>query len=246
MKTKKVKSTKTKTFPKGTGRKHVYDLIRRLIVDLSFMPGAELDEIKLVAKLGVSRTLVREALIRLGAERLVVLLPNRGARVAPIDAGDLRSFFEAIDLCQRATSRWAALRHGPEDLERIQTCMVELEEAVRQRDYGAAIEANYKFHTAIAASSGNGHISDSYDRLLVEYVRLARLAVAHDVDGTEWHNEELPAIIKEHRELFERIAARDADNAERLAGRHAESTRQHKMRLLSAIKPDVSIQAPAR
>ena len=63
---------------KGSSARHVYDSLRQRILNLEVRPGADLDKSTLVETYGVSRTPVREALIRLGADRLVTLLPNRG------------------------------------------------------------------------------------------------------------------------------------------------------------------------
>ncbi len=65
---------------KGTGTTYVYQRLREGILSLDYVPGANLDEAQLVESFGLSRTPVREALIRLAADGLVVLLPNRGRR----------------------------------------------------------------------------------------------------------------------------------------------------------------------
>src|SRR5205085_12410577 len=68
--------------PKGTGTQRVYAQVREDIISLRLPPGADLDEASLEQRFGVSRTPVREALIRLASEGLIVLLPNRGARIS--------------------------------------------------------------------------------------------------------------------------------------------------------------------
>src|SRR5688572_6773470 len=93
---------------KGAGAEHAYQELRERILSLSLAPGADLEESVLVATLGMSRTPVREAIIRLASDGLVTLTPNRGARVAPISLDEIRAFFEALDLCQRAVTRLAA------------------------------------------------------------------------------------------------------------------------------------------
>src|SRR3546814_16225391 len=86
---------------KGTSVRHAYDAIRSRIVSLDLTPGADLDEVRLVRDLGLSRTPVREALVRLAAEGLVVMLPNRTARVAPLGLQDVKEHLEAFELVQR-------------------------------------------------------------------------------------------------------------------------------------------------
>ena len=96
--------------PKGHGSQFVYERLRERIVRMEIEPGSYLDELRLVDEFGVSRTPIREAIIRLASENLVVMLPNRGAQVAPLDMEELREFFEAFDLFQRAVNHWSAKR----------------------------------------------------------------------------------------------------------------------------------------
>ena len=83
---------------KGTNTAWLYERLRRAILSLSVPPGENLEEKELVLRFGISRTPVREALIRLAADGLVVLLPNRGARVAAIDLGDFDLFQDTVKI----------------------------------------------------------------------------------------------------------------------------------------------------
>src|SRR5947209_4240041 len=95
---------------KGTGVLHAYGQLRERILHLEIPPGTNLDEVGYAKMLGISRTPVRQAFIQLGAEGLVDLLPNRSARVTPVDLPRVREFFEAFNLVQRAVTHWAARR----------------------------------------------------------------------------------------------------------------------------------------
>ena len=97
---------------KGTGAGFVYDELRREILRLRLVPGAALDEAGLVIRFGLSRTPVREALIRLAADGLVTMLSNRKAQVSTLDLGNFPRFVEALNLLQRAIMLLAALRRS--------------------------------------------------------------------------------------------------------------------------------------
>src|SRR3546814_21010668 len=86
---------------KGTGVRHAYDAIRSRIVSLDLTPGADLDEVRPVRDLGLSRTPVRDALVRLAAAGLVVTLPNRTARVEPLGLQDAKDHLEQCALVPR-------------------------------------------------------------------------------------------------------------------------------------------------
>ena len=105
--------------PRGTGTDTVYQSIRAQILNLTLKPGSDLDENQLVRQFKMSRTPVREALIRLSSEGLIKLMPNIGARVASLTANEVPQLLEALELAQRATTRWAAVRRRPDDLERF-------------------------------------------------------------------------------------------------------------------------------
>ncbi|MSP67258.1 MAG: GntR family transcriptional regulator [Alphaproteobacteria bacterium] len=220
-------------WPKGSGSAHVFAAIHDAILTLDLRPGEDLDEASLVARFGVSRTPIREALIRLAGEGLVVLLPNRGARVAPIDLANIRGFFEALELCQRAVTRWAALRHRGADLLRIDATMAAFAAAADgdARDLG---DLNRTFHNAIAAACGNVHIAAAYGRLLDEGIRLSRLALTYEAPLQADRHEHLARIVAQHRRLAASIRAQDADGAEALAAEHADLFRRRINRYLSA------------
>lgn len=206
---------------KGSGTARIYAEIRERILNLELAPGMGLDEGALERLLGVSRTPIREALIRLGSEGLVQHEPNRGATVAPISLDSVRQFFEALDLCQRAVTRWAALRRTDAQLEVIRTHHMAFEQAVLAGDPSAMTESNNHFHLAIAASCGNTYLETSYARLFAEGLRLARLTMAYSSPDGTTPRRHLNRVVAEHRAIEQAITAREADLAERLARDHA-------------------------
>lgn len=219
-----VRAKRDSTRPKGTGSRKVYEVLRRKILRLELKPGADLDEASIVKMLKVSRTPVREALIRLCAEDLVVLLPNRGARVAPMDLERVREFFEALDHAQRAVTHWAALRRTDADLEAMALALRQFERAAQERDADEMIEANRRFHMAIATAARNGYLAEIYDRLLLQGFRFSRIAFSYsfEFDGDHTLASHLGRVMGEHSELLTMIERRDAQGAEQLAGAHAE------------------------
>jgi DNA-binding GntR family transcriptional regulator len=87
---------------RGTGASYVYESLNALILDLELKQGTLLDETLVSRQLSVSRSPVREALIRLSAEGLVQTLGNRTSIVAPFDIGALPAYFDAMPLLYRA------------------------------------------------------------------------------------------------------------------------------------------------
>jgi hypothetical protein len=95
-----------------------YEEIKRRVITLELGPGTRLDDRGLSAQLNLSRTPVREAIFRLGAEGFVELRAD-GFVVRPLDLVDIAHFFEAHVVLSRAVARLAARRATPPQLERL-------------------------------------------------------------------------------------------------------------------------------
>ncbi len=212
---------------KGESGAFAYGALRRDIVSLTLTPGALLDEAGLVARLGLSRTPVREALVRLAGDGLVELLPNRGARVATLSWTDIREQLEALDITQRLVTRWAALRRTPADLIAIRRECREFERLYAAREADAMIDCNWRLHAAVAASCRNEPIAQFYLRVLTSNLRVSRFAMTYECFPNEaaWRGH-LNAIVTEHTGILDAITRQDADRAEALAHSHTDLARK--------------------
>ena len=94
--------------PRGTGADRVYDQLKAQILDLELKPGTLLEELELSRRFGVSRSPIREALIRLAAEGLIDNPRNRTPLVAQFDVARLPAYFDALQLLYRLSARLAA------------------------------------------------------------------------------------------------------------------------------------------
>jgi DNA-binding GntR family transcriptional regulator len=203
--------------PRGGSAARIYEALRRQILDLALAPGTDLDETALASAFNVSRTPLREALNRLASEQLVVISPNRGASVAPLNLTGFPAFIEALALVQSAVNAFAAMRRSDAALAAI-IAAADAFEAMTGDPGLALTEANDAFHRAIAAAAGNPHLASFYERLLDEGARLARVSFSYQGEG---RNEHVGQVVAEHRALVEAIAGRDAARAETLGHDHA-------------------------
>ena len=200
---------------RGTGAAEVYQRLREDILDLSLQPGTALDEARLSIRFGLSRSPVREALIRLSAEGLVMTLPNHSTLVAPFDVQMLPKYLDALELLQRANTRLAARLRTGEEVEQLHALCDDFEVTARASDVLGMIERNREFHLAIAEAGRNPYLIWPYRRLLDEGRRMMRLYFGY------LHDELPGGFLDEHREIVEAIAERDAERAERIAHQHA-------------------------
>jgi DNA-binding GntR family transcriptional regulator len=199
---------------RGSGAQSVYASLRRDILDLTLSPGSPLDESGLSERFAMSRTPIREALMKLAADGLATTLPNRSTIVAPIDFATLPAYFEALTLMYRVTTR-AAARRGSGRLETVRGHQADFAAAVEARDVLAMIEANRDFHVAIAELGANPYFTALFTRLLDEGRRILRLYYAS-------FDDRLPRrYVDEHEAMIAAIEAGDTDGADRLASGHA-------------------------
>jgi DNA-binding GntR family transcriptional regulator len=209
------RSTDATPRQRGSGAQIVYDTLRKSILELELAPGSPLDEVSLSSQFDMSRTPIREALVRLAAEGLVATLPNRNTIVAPIDFVRLPVYFEALSLMHRVTARLAALNHKAEDLIRMRSFERAFADAVSRQDALSMISSNREFHVAIAEAGGNPYFTGLFSRLLDEGRRILRLYYSS-------FDDKLPRkYIEEHQQIVRAIAAHDAELADKLATGHA-------------------------
>lgn len=133
----------------------IYDSIRSRIISMTLSPGAVIDEGEIVREFRVSRTPVREALVRLASEGLIILLPNKGSQVTTIDVARVRDYLEASDFVQPFVTALAARRRTELNIAEIEEAAMAFEKAARTQDGERMAIHNRDFHAAIARSCGN-------------------------------------------------------------------------------------------
>lgn len=200
---------------RGSGSRHVYDTLHREILSLKLGPGTPLDETQIARRFGMSRSPVREALSRLAAQHLVVMLPNRSTLVAPIDLMTFPRYVEALDLLQRINTRLAAQHRSSADLAEMERMATGFEESVEHYDHLAMSAMNKAFHMAIAEAGRNPYLCRQYSDLLDEGRRLLHLHFEYLA-----RTEREYLLTDQHREMIAAIEARDVEAADRLAHAH--------------------------
>ena len=230
---------KTPARGRGLGVQTVYDALKHDILAMTLAPGEPLDETRLSHRFAMSRTPVREALVRLAAEGLVTTLPNRNTIVSPLDFSTMPTYFDALVLMYRVTTRLAAARRTEADLAAIRGVQKLFADAVAGADALAMVSVNRDFHLAIARSGRNNYYADFFARLLDEGQRLLRLYYST-------FDDHLPQrFVDEHDAIIAAIAGRDEAEADRLAGAHAMGVvHQIQNFLASGIARDMVLASP--
>lgn len=192
----------------------IQNLLRNDIVAGDFAFGSRLIIEDLAARYGVSHMPIREALRILHGEGLVVIEPNRGARVRPIYRGFIEDIFDVRCAIETMLARRAAARRTDEHLQRLRAAAAKLEAMVAAGDHASVPMANREFHTVINDAAGNPGalpIVDSHWLLLSALLK----RYGHGEDRFQ-------RVIEEHQHLIHAIERRDAHSAEMLMGAHIE------------------------
>lgn len=205
----------------------VYRTLKRAILEQAVPPGAKLPEDSIGERLGVSRTLVREALLRLSTEGLVELRPNRGACVAQPSLQDGRDIFTVRIGLERLVVEALAGRLTAEQRKRIEA-HIAAEEKAKGTDTARSIRLAGEFHTMLAEMTGNA--------LLMRYVDevASRCSLILAVYGRP-HSAECG--VSEHRALAAALVAGDVTKAVELMSTHLEAITDRA--LLAREEPDL-------
>ena len=193
-------------------REAAYERLKAALARGELAPGARLFEPELAGLLGVSRTPVREALMRLAQEGLVELLPGRGARVRVLSPDEVAEVYEVRAALEAEAARLAALRASPAAKAALAEAEAELNR-IPPEDVAAQTAADARFHAALVAASGNRELERLFHQLD------AKLALARRYSSDE---NQSPKTLAEHRAILEAILAGDPDRAAAAARAHIE------------------------
>ncbi|HSH69395.1 MAG TPA: GntR family transcriptional regulator [Deferrisomatales bacterium] len=188
------------------------DQIRELIRRGTLRTGERIVENQLCAKLGISRTPLREALRSLSSEGLVRLVPNRGAFVTQPSVAEIRELFEVMGILEGACACMAAEKLTDAGLGELERLHEDLERHYAARDHEAYIIANNLYHTFVQERARNGTLSAVINGLRAKIFlhRFRQLYVQDRFDRS----------IGEHRELLAAFRDRDAVRAEAVMKSH--------------------------
>jgi len=195
--------------------RRVYERVRDEIVSGALRPGEQLVEARIASDLGVSKTPVREALIRLQRDGLVQIEPYRGARVLEPSAEDIREILELRLLIESQIARDLAGRQPPEVLGALEASVSESRAALAARQTADLLDSLTAFSDILAEACGNSRMH----KLLFD-LRSVLLVIGNTslrAPGREQRS------IDEHEAILAAIRTGDADAAAAATERHIHS-----------------------
>ncbi|HTZ12663.1 MAG TPA: GntR family transcriptional regulator [Mycobacterium sp.] len=212
-------ATKPTGAGRGAAKDRAHDYVKRQVLTGGFPGGELISEGEVAAALGMSRTPVREAFLRLEAEGLLRLYPQRGALVVPVSSEEARAVIEArLVLEQFAAGK--VIRRGPAARAAVSARLsAELQrqrDAAAKSDWEEFSEADRAFHDVILQESGNAIVAGFYTSLRDRQMRMNRELVMHE--------ERIATIVEEHRLILEAIRDADLERTDEIVRTHLAST----------------------
>jgi DNA-binding GntR family transcriptional regulator len=201
----------------GRAWQQVYETLRNAIVSVQLEPGLSVSEHELAQRLGVSRTPVREALIRLSEEGLVGIYPQTGTVIPPISFPKVYQSLVIRSALECRSIRYAIDRITTEAIDRLRAIVAEQKRHVEQANDRGFLLADDSFHRAIVEISGNLEVWKVIESTKAHHDRVRHLATHVQV-----HNEQR---IAEHERILDALERRDTANAERLLEVHLNPDR---------------------
>ena len=196
----------------------VLDAVRELINHGDLPPGLRVPERDLCQRFGISRTPLREALKVLAAEGLVDLLPNRGARVATLDHGDLTNIFEVIGLLEAEAGRLACTRMTDAAIAEVQALHYRMYAHFLREELPEYFSLNQAIHQAIMDGSENPVLVSTHRSLAARIVRARYMS--NRIRPDRWK-----AAVQEHQQILDALLHREADRLASMLSQHLANKR---------------------
>jgi DNA-binding GntR family transcriptional regulator len=196
----------------GALRDRVVGNLRNAIINGQFAPGARLVERQMCELLGVSRTLVREALRQLEAEGWVRILPNRGPVVISMTPEEVRELYEVRAALEGIAAFRAAQRMTPEQLDRLAATVDAMTKAQGRGDWMRHRQQLQLYYDILREASGNALLRAQLDAMSARMAWLRGVTLARP--------ERAAVAVKEEARLLAALRARDGKRARELCEAH--------------------------
>ena len=204
----------------GTAKDRALEYVKAQVLTGAFPGGELISEGDVATALGMSRTPVREAFLRLEAEGLLRLYPQRGALVVPVSPDEARSVIEARQLLEQFTATKVVQRGAgacAAVFERLTAELKRQTDAAATTDWREFLDADRAFHSVTLEASGNAILSGFYSSLRDRQMRMIRESALGDPNR-------MTTIMDQHRAIAEALRDGDLERTQRAIRTHLAST----------------------
>ncbi|NHN33421.1 GntR family transcriptional regulator [Paenibacillus agricola] len=199
---------------KGLIRDYVYDTLKKNIMELRLEPGRLISEKDLVEMLEVSRTPIREALVKLSQEELIETTPQKGSMISLIDLQHVEESRFIRETLEAAIVREACMKLNKEQVLGLQNLISLQELCESEENYERLFELDEEFHKSIIIGCGRSRAWGLIQQVTTHYnrIRFLRLSTNHD-----WK-----IIMIQHHGIVRAIRDKNPDEAEKVLRDHLE------------------------
>ncbi len=210
-------------------RDQVYDILKKRIILRKIQPGKKINEEELAKSLGVSRTPIREALLRLEHEGILKIIPRRGAFVVTQSKEKVIDLLEVREVLEGLVARLATKNMTPTRLNRLKSSLEKVSSV--DGDNNKLLKytpADVEFHALLLEACGNELLKNMMDSLNVnlQMVRLRTVTLPGRPEQT----------VREHYEILAAIEEMNSSLAEKLMRKHVASVREDALKNMPLMK----------
>jgi len=226
-----------------SSKSSLYDDLKQQILTMELEPDADLDEMVLCERYGLSRTPVREVFRRLAGEGYIDIRENKGARVIPMNHSTLRHFFLVAPMVYAAIGRLAVQNFTRPQLSDLSTTQERFRAASNAGDASAMVLENNRFHEIMGEMSRNVYLQPSLGRLLIDHARIGHTFFRPRNDDMR---QRLTLAVQHHDGFIAAIERHDEDAVVDLVFEHWELSRENMEMFIApqGLKADALVDGP--
>lgn len=207
----------------------IHERLLEMISAGQLAPGVKLYQERLAEEFGVSRTPIREALLRLEREGLVESQPGRGMFVRGVGGSEIRELYEVREILEPFAARLSCARAGHRDVAAVEAIQ-RRHEGTYPRDVAVAFRSNLELHTGLARACGNQPLLRMLESIWHQDAALRIFAYyARDPQS-------VIGMVHEHRQIVDAFTAGDAATVEKLLRRHMQASYQVLVKRLEEMR----------
>jgi DNA-binding GntR family transcriptional regulator len=211
----------------ATDKKQLHDVafskIYNKIITLEYEQGQILYEKQLIQELGIGRTPIREALLRLAANGLVDSNPNNAFVVSSITLQNIKAVFESLEIMERGVIELAVRYVASTSLKEMADAQKDVERAMEDVDILGLVLSNYRFHMAFYRASRNEYLVHGLKRIRFETKRMAYLSYSHNVDQGSALESHYETVRHEHGAIMQYLKDQDEESLHKICRKHNKS-----------------------
>ncbi|MBT3486944.1 MAG: GntR family transcriptional regulator [Desulfobacula sp.] len=220
------KTAKIQKIPKQPLAVTAYETLVKKIICLEYQPSQHLEENQLVDDLGIGRTPIREALVRLHSEKMVETHPKRGVIVRPITLQNTKAMFESMRIMELGLVDIVIHKNCSIFIKKMKESNREVEKAIAFNDVFELVEANHDFHMNFAKCSQNEFFIRAVQDVRTEAKRLSYLSYGNVIDPQRPLESHYESVFLEHEQMIKCLVGKDEIRLKELIEKHILIFRQ--------------------